>query len=79
MAKALIGYLDHDAGRRTRLAADNVRLRRRVADLEVLVQRLQSEVDALEAAQKSAQNQAQKQVQKSAQVSKRPAAELQPV
>lgn len=43
MAKALLGYVGGDA----RLLDDNQRLRRRVADLEALVGRLQAENDAL--------------------------------
>ncbi len=45
MAKALIGYI----GRNPRLSDDNQRLRRRVADLEAVVLRLQAENDALAA------------------------------
>jgi cell division protein FtsB len=45
MAKALVGYLGSDA----RLLDDNQRLRRRVADLEAVVLRLQAENDALAA------------------------------
>lgn len=43
MAKALLGYVGVDG----RLSDDNQRLRRRVADLEALVSRLQSENDQL--------------------------------
>ena len=46
MAKALVGYV----GGNPRLVDDNQRLRRRVADLEADVQRLQAEKDALAAA-----------------------------
>ena len=45
MAKALLGYVGAD----TRLLDDNQRLRRRVADLEAVVLRLQAENDALSA------------------------------
>ncbi|MGI8577236.1 MAG: hypothetical protein ACR2KG_04810 [Nocardioidaceae bacterium] len=45
MAKALLGYVGGDV----RLADDNQRLRRRVADLEAMVLRLQAENDALAA------------------------------
>lgn len=51
MAKALIGYLDSDLRTPTRLAVDNSRLRKRVAELETLVLRLKEENDALTAAQ----------------------------
>ncbi len=46
MAKALIGYLNSDL-RDPRLAADNARLRARVAELENLVLRLSEENDRL--------------------------------
>ena len=49
MAKALIGYLSSDL-RDPRLAADNARLRTRVAELETLVLRLSEENDRLVAA-----------------------------
>ena len=45
MAKALLGYVGGDA----RLLDDNQRLRRRIADLEAIVLRLQAENDALAA------------------------------
>jgi hypothetical protein len=45
MAKALLGYIGGD----NRLVEDNARLRRRVADLEAIVLRLQAENDALAA------------------------------
>lgn len=45
MAKALLGYV----GGNPRLIDDNQRLRRRVADLEAMVLRLQAENDALAA------------------------------
>ncbi len=45
MAKALLGYVGGD----TRLLDDNHRLRRRIADLEAIVLRLQAENDALAA------------------------------
>jgi hypothetical protein len=45
MAKALLGYVGGDP----HLADENVRLRRRIADLEALVLRLQAENDALNA------------------------------
>ncbi len=51
MAKALIGYLDSDLRATHRLAAENARLRARVADLEALVLRLKEESDALTAAE----------------------------
>ena len=43
MAKALLGYVGGDA----RLLDDNQRLKRRVAELETLIGRLQAENDAL--------------------------------
>ncbi len=49
MAKALIGYLNSDL-RDPRTAADNARLRQRVAELESLVLRLSEENDRLVAA-----------------------------
>ena len=49
MAKALIGYLNSDL-RDPRVAADNARLRQRVAELETLVVRLSEENDRLVAA-----------------------------
>ncbi|GAA5151901.1 hypothetical protein GCM10023340_31310 [Nocardioides marinquilinus] len=49
MAKALIGHLNSDL-RDPRLAAENARLRQRVADLEVLVRKLSEENDRLVAA-----------------------------
>jgi hypothetical protein len=45
MAKALLGYVGSDS----RLLEENQRLRRRVADLEAVVLRLQAENDALAA------------------------------
>ena len=45
MAKALLGYVGGDI----RLLDDNQRLRRRIADLEAVVLRLQAENDALTA------------------------------
>ena len=45
MAKALFGYVGVDP----HLVDDNQRLRRRIADLEAIVLRLQSENDALAA------------------------------
>ncbi len=45
MAKALLGYVGGDS----RLLDDNQRLRRRIADLEAIVLRLQAENDALHA------------------------------
>ncbi len=50
MAKALIGYMNSDL-RDPRLAADNSRLRARVAELEAVVLRLSEENDKLVAAQ----------------------------
>lgn len=49
MAKALIGHLNSDL-RDPRLAAENARLRTRVADLEAQVRRLSEENDRLVAA-----------------------------
>lgn len=49
MAKALIGYVNSDL-RDPRLAADNARLRQRVAELESLVVRLSEDNDRLVAA-----------------------------
>jgi hypothetical protein len=49
MAKALIGYMNSDL-RDPRLAAENARLRSRVAELEALVVRLSEENDRLLAA-----------------------------
>ena len=43
MAKALLGHLHDDSRAASRLASENARLRRRVADLETLVVRLQDE------------------------------------
>lgn len=45
MAKALLGYVGGDS----RLHEENLRLRRRVADLQAVVLRLQAENDALAA------------------------------
>ncbi len=45
MAKALLGYVGTDR----RLLDENQRLRRRIADLEAVVLRLQAENDALAA------------------------------
>jgi hypothetical protein len=45
MAKALLGYIGGD----TRMVEENRRLRRRLADLEAMVLRLQAENDALAA------------------------------
>jgi hypothetical protein len=45
MAKALLGYVGGDA----RLLDENQRLRRRIADLQSVVLRLQAENDALAA------------------------------
>ncbi|MBA2698211.1 MAG: hypothetical protein H0U61_05495 [Nocardioidaceae bacterium] len=45
MAKALVGYVGADP----RLLDDNQRLRRKIADLEAIVLRLQAENDALHA------------------------------
>jgi hypothetical protein len=51
MAKAIFGYLNGPDPRAVaNVAADNRRLRDRVADLEALVSRLQQENDALAAA-----------------------------
>jgi len=46
MAKALLGYV---ASGNPRLVDENLRLRRRIADLEAVVLRLQAENDALAA------------------------------
>ena len=54
MAKALIGYMNSDLRTPARLAAENTRLRTRVAELEALVLRLSQENDALAAAQAAA-------------------------
>ena len=43
MAKALLGHLHLDSRDAARLSSENARLRRRVADLETLVLRLQDE------------------------------------
>ncbi|GAA5122898.1 hypothetical protein GCM10023339_41920 [Alloalcanivorax gelatiniphagus] len=50
MAKALLGHLNSDARTTSVLAVENSRLRRRVADLEALVLRLQADNDRLAAA-----------------------------
>lgn len=50
MAKALIGYLSSDQRSTATLAAENRRLRTRIADLESLVLRLQADNDRLAAA-----------------------------
>ena len=50
MAKALMGYVPTDARSADRLAIENARLRRRVADLEELAARLSREVEALDEA-----------------------------
>lgn len=50
MAKALLGYVGPDPRAVSRLTSENVLLRRRVADLESVVFRLQAENDALAAA-----------------------------
>ena len=51
MAKAIFGYLNGPDPRAVAsVAADNRRLRERVADLEAVVSRLQEENDALAAA-----------------------------
>ena len=47
MAKALIGHLHSDPRTTARLAAENDRLRARVADLEALTARLMRDNDAL--------------------------------
>lgn len=47
MAKALIGHVSHDRIVTTRLAVENAHLRRRVADLETLVESLLEENDRL--------------------------------
>ena len=51
MAKAIIGHLNLDQRQTSRLAAENLRLRRRVAELEALTTRLLEENDRLVAAQ----------------------------
>ena len=50
MAKALIGHLQQDRGMPARLAAENTKLRMRVAELEALVTRLMDENDRLNVA-----------------------------
>lgn len=55
MAKALLGHLNSDARTTTALAVENRRLRRRVADLEALVLRLQADNDRLAAAARDEQ------------------------
>jgi hypothetical protein len=50
MAKALLGHVNSDARTTSVLAVENIRLRRRVADLEALVLRLQADNDRLAAA-----------------------------
>jgi hypothetical protein len=47
MAKALLGYVGNS---NPRLSDENLRLRRRIADLEAVVLRLQAENDSLVAA-----------------------------
>jgi len=54
MAKALIGYLDSDLRTPSRPAAENSRLRARVAELETLVLCLKEDNDALTAAHAAA-------------------------
>lgn len=58
MAKALLGYMsDQRSAARyavERMAAENRRLRERVADLEALTARLQAENDSLTSAQAAA-------------------------
>ena len=54
MAKAIIGHLQHDQRLTAQLAAENLRLRRRVAELESLTVRLLEENDRLTAAQAAA-------------------------
>ena len=51
MAKALVGHLPAATRRSNRPAVDVLRLRRRVAELEALVLRLQQENDRLTATQ----------------------------
>jgi len=51
MAKALLGTFHTDQRASASLLSENVRLRRRVADLEALVVRLQEENDRLAAAE----------------------------
>ena len=50
MAKALMGHVHHDGRTATVLTVENSRLRRRVADLESLVLRLQADNDRRAAA-----------------------------
>ena len=59
MAKALLGYMSSDQRSQTRLAveriaAENRRLRMRVAELEALAARLQAENESLTAARAAA-------------------------
>jgi len=49
MAKALLGYLNHDAAQASALASENRRLRARISDLETVVVRLAEENDHLAA------------------------------
>lgn len=50
MAKALMGHVHNDVRSASVLAVENSRLRRRIADLETLVLRLQADNDRLAAA-----------------------------
>ena len=55
MAKALLGHVNSDVRTTSVLAVENHRLRRRVADLEALVLRLQADNDRLAAAAREAE------------------------
>lgn len=54
MAKALLGHVNSDVRTTAVLTVENRRLRRRVADLEALVLRLQADNDRLAAADRDA-------------------------
>lgn len=54
MAKALLGHVNSDVRTTAVLTVENRRLRRRVADLEALVLRLQADNDRLAAAERDA-------------------------
>jgi len=55
MAKALLGHVNSDVRSASVLAAENHRLRRRVADLEALVLRLEADNDRRAAAARGAE------------------------
>ena len=58
MAKALLGHVNSDVRTTAVLTVEHQRLRRRVADLEALVLRLQAENDRLAAAERDARESA---------------------